>query len=161
MSNPTAKDRVIAALTARPGQSAKELGETPVTMNRLMNAGVVEKVTVRGTGDRGRPSNIYVLVGQDYDTSADDRAALEAARVRVEATRSYERLWSRTMHAFNEFGYGSPEHLEAKAAIKAAFPTPPAIPSSNDYTLVNGATFTEADMLDGEDAEGVEDLVAA
>lgn len=155
----TAKDRVIAALTEQPGQTAKELGESPVTMNRLMKAGVVEQVVTRGTGDRGRPSNVYVLYGQEFDTTADEAAATQAALVRVTAHRAYERMSRAMVDAHNTYGYGSPEHVEAKLNRKDAFPIPPEQPSDNDFAVIGAAgAVTSLDDLNAKDDADTADL---
>lgn len=156
---PTARERVIAALTENPGMTAKELGESGVTMNRLMKAEVVEHATTRRqTSGAGRPAIVYVLAGQEFDTEADERIHIEAATARLSAFRTYEAMSRAVLVAHDEYGYGSPEHVEAKANRKETFPVPPEIPSTNDYEIAGDSkVFTAKEMLDTTDDEGTEE----
>lgn len=155
----TAKDRVIAALTTQTGQTAVELGESGVTMNRLVKAGVVYVATTRRSGDRGRPSGVYCLVGQEFDTTADDEAHLYAAQARLDAHRQWERLSNAIMRAANEFGHGSPEHNEAKTLRRETFPILPDTPTPNDYEVTgNAKAVTSLSDLNATDEGDYADL---
>lgn len=155
----TAKDRVVEALTEKPGQTAVELGESGVTMNRLVKAGVVYVATERKSGGRGRPSGVYCLVGQEFDTTADEQAHIEAAFARLTAHRDYERLSRAILVASDTSGYGSPEHIEAKLNRIETFPIPPEVPSDADYKLAGQASaVTNLDDLNAVDESDYADL---
>jgi hypothetical protein len=141
MTRMTAAQIVSAALTEQPGQTAKELGVSNVTMLRLEADGKVVRLADRRTGQRGRPAIVWGLPGQEIDTDAEEKANVEAAKQRLAAYRRYERLSSTMMRAYHEYGYMSPEHKAAKDARKTEFPTPPATPSKNDYVLAGEITL--------------------
>lgn len=147
MTRTTAAEIVTAALSENPGQTAQELGVSGVTMIRLRDAGLVEAATTRKSGGRGRPANVWVLVGQEIDTEAENRQNIVNAEARVNAWRTYERMSAAILRASDEFGYHSPERAEAIAYRKDAFPVPPLVPATHDYELIGQAFAVEDDLV--------------
>jgi hypothetical protein len=93
------------------------------------------------------------FVTPDYDVSDDElvQEAQQAAQKRVDDHRRFERLSGRILRASQEHGYGSVEHMEAKAERAEAFPRTlfpagvPALPSGNDWVLA-GVTVEQEDL---------------
>lgn len=133
----------IDFIAANPRATAKEAGLTNAEANALVGQGKLVAVGNRVTGKRGRPPMEYIVAGTDLTEDSMAQASVQEAVERVERHRHYERLSSRMMQAYHEFGYGSPEHVEAKANRKDAFPVPPVTPSKNDYVLA-GSNLVDA-----------------
>lgn len=140
----------IKFFEVNPRATAKEAGLTTGEANSLVGAGKLMRAGHRKTGKKGRPPVEYVVVGYDLSNDPAAQKAVEAARDRVSAHRTFERLSGAIVRAANEHGHGSEEHIEAKLYRSESFVTVPPIPSKNDYVL---AGVISADESDEEDEE--------
>jgi hypothetical protein len=130
---------VIQFFADNPRSTVKEAGITNAEANILVGQGKLIAVGKRSTGKKGKPPTEYVVMGTELSDDAYVQAAVESARDRIRAHRSYERMSNAIMRAANQHGHGSPEHLEAKLTRTEAFTVLPVLPSSNDYVLAGEA----------------------
>jgi hypothetical protein len=124
----------LAHFAENPRATAREAGLTNAEANELVGQGRLIPVGNRVTGMRGRPPMEYVVAGTDVDTDLV-QAQVEAARDRLGAHRTWERLSNAIMRAADAYGHGSPEHVEAKLIRTETFAILPPLPSKNDYVL--------------------------
>ena len=122
-------------IAANPRSTAREAGLTNAEANLLVGQGKIMEVGKRITGKKGRPPAEYVIAGTDVSEDAYVQAQVEAARERLRAHRSYERMSTAILRASEDHGHGSREHTEAKQLRAESFPILPALPSKNDYVL--------------------------
>lgn len=147
----------IEFFRANPRATAKEAGLTTAEANALVGAGKLLQAGKRQTGKKGRPPIEYVTV--DYDLTDDPQAqeAVREAQARVDNHRRWERLSGNVVRAANEFGDGSPEHIDAKLTRREAFELIgiPPLPGPNDWVLAGVSVEDEGELglLPGEEAE--------
>lgn len=141
-----------------PRATAREAGLTNAEANELVGQGRIVAVGNRVTGKRGRPPMEYVVAGAELDHTDDAYVQKQVAEAteRVWNNRRYERMWSKVMSAYHDFGYGSEEHTAAKLDLYELFPkgTVPATPSKNDYVLA-GELVEDNTPLDVPELEEV------
>lgn len=151
MSTPS----VLKFFADNPRSTAAEADITNAEANALVGQGKLMIAGKRVTGKRGRPPYEFVVAGYDLSNDPAAQEAVNKAKAKVEAHRRFERLSNLVMHAANEFGHGSPQHIDAKLSRYEAFEFGlPELPSKNDYVLagvIREDDNADLGLLPGED----------